>query len=363
MRERFALQSPCRTPLASQPTARTHSDSRLPRGAQFRISTTNCTEAYPTTELISWAHSENKYSNHVFADEVRNIETFDKEYYGCVVVKEDKRSGCQGAAAIIMCYPAGQIALGAPGPKTKSNGEQTLCHNLNMVDAATRRALHGSPIFSEVTTELKELVQAKLIEDGLLRVGGTVAAITEWELRADTSDELRALAALLAARGFVCRAGGQLIIFLAANEDMIDAEFKLEPRSLGNTLHGLEYLEKARWGRWRRYGPTEVVPTDSEQLKELKEVRAKNSAKGGACAQPNPSPIRVFNPSSHSPCLCVPTHAMCLRRQEGQGCARGRQERHRQRGPEDDRQEDVQGQRAHPARAREERHPSRIRRP
>ena len=77
-------------------------------------------------------------------------------------------------------------------------------------------------IFSEVTTELKELVQAKLIEDGLLRVGGTIAAITERELRADTSDELRALAALLAARGFACMAGGQLIIFLAANEDMID---------------------------------------------------------------------------------------------------------------------------------------------
>jgi hypothetical protein len=77
-------------------------------------------------------------------------------------------------------------------------------------------------IFSEVTTELKELVQAKLIEDGLLCVGGTIAAITERELRADTSDELRALAALLAARGFACMAGGQLIIFLAANEDMID---------------------------------------------------------------------------------------------------------------------------------------------
>ena len=148
------------------------------------------------------------------------------------------------------------------------------------------------------------------------------------------------LAALLAARGFVCRAGGQLIIFLAANEDMIDGEFKLEPRSLGNTLHGLEYLEKARWGRWRRYGPTEVVPTDSEQLKELKKVRAKNSAKGGACAQPNPSPIRVPNPSSHSPCLCVPTHAMCLRRQEGQGRARQREERHRHQDREVDRQED-----------------------
>ena len=270
----------------------------------------------------------------MFADEVRNFETFDEEYHGCVVVKEDKRSGCQGAAAIIMCSPAGQIALGAPGPKTKSNGEQTLCHNLNMVDAATRRALHGSPIFSEVTTELKELVQAKLIEDGLLRVGGTVAAITEWELRADTSDELRALAALLAVRGFVCRAGGQLIIFLAANEDMIDAEFKSEPRSLSNTMHGLEYLEKARWGRWRRYGPTEVVPTDSEQLKELKKVRAKNSAKGGACAQPNPSPSRVPNLSSHSPSvsdsLWLPSQARSSRsRMPTSGGARRRSARSR----------------------------------
>ena len=39
-------------------------------------------------------------------------------------------------------------------------------------------------------------------------------------------------------------AGGELIIFLAVNNDMIDAEFKLEPRSLSNTMHGLEYLEK-----------------------------------------------------------------------------------------------------------------------
>ena len=397
LRERFAFVA-ARRSHPNRP-ARTHSDSRLPRGVQFRTSPINCTESYSTTDRISWAHPENAYKNQVFADEVRNIETFDKEYYGCVVVKEDKRSGCQGAAAIIMCSPAGQIALGAPGPKTKSNGEQTLCHNLNMVDAATRRALHGSPIFSEVTTELKELVQAKLIEDGLLRVGGTVAAITEWELRADTSDELRALAALLAARGFVCRAGGQLIIFLAANEDMIDGEFKLEPRSLGNTLHGLEYLEKARWGRWRRYGPTEVVPTDSEQLKELKEVRAKNSAKGGACAQPNPSPSPTLDstltpthtrlvsphtgqtvkeaheaekkgtanerqkiivkkvakgkggacanrppqplpnarlhPHSHSHPFGVPSH-----RQDSQGGTQGREEGHGQRAPEDDRQED-----------------------
>ncbi|KOO31447.1 hypothetical protein Ctob_012252 [Chrysochromulina tobinii] len=300
---------------------------------RVRISTINCTEAYPNTDLISWAHPENEYKNHLFADKERNIDTSDEEYHGCFVVKEDKRSGCQGAAALIMCSPAGQIALGAPKPKTKSNGELTLCHNLNVVDAAARRALHGSPIFSEVTTELKEHVQAKLIEDGLLRDGGTIAAITERELRADTTDELRALAALLAARGFACMAGGQLILFLAVNEDMIDAEFKLQPRSLGNTQHGLEYLDEARWGRWRRYGPTEVVPTDSEQLNELKKVRAKNSAKGAkkvkdahankkngtateiektivkkmndgsAPAQPNPSPS--LKPKHSNPaCVC-----------------------------------------------------------
>ena len=388
---------PGRTQLVSQPTARTHTDSRLPRGAQVRISTINCTEAYPNTDLISWAHPESKYKNHLFADKERNIDTFDEEYHGCVVVKEDKRSGCQGAAALILCFTAGQIALGAPRPKTKSNGELTLCHNLNMVDAAARRALHGSPVFSEVTTELKELVQAKLIEDGLLCVGGTIAAITERELRADTSDELRALAALLAARGFACMAGGQLIIFLAANEDMIDAKFKSEPRSLGNTLHGLEYLDEARWGRWRRYGPTEVVPTNSEHLNELKKVRAENAAKGGARAQPNPSPSQDPNlttckcvrltrcafagkkvkeastnvksgratelektivkkmadgsapaqpkpqplPSaqSHSPAKCA-TCEMCLRRQEGRDGTLQLQERQHHQDREHDRQED-----------------------
>ena len=56
-------------------------------------------------------------------------------------------------------------------------------------------------------------------------------------------------------------AGGQLILFLAKSDDMIDAVFKSEPRSLGNTMHGLEYLEKTRWGRFRRYGLTEPVGT------------------------------------------------------------------------------------------------------
>jgi len=76
LRERFAPpRLPCRTHLASQPTARTHTDSRLPRGAQVRISTINCTEAYPITDLISWAHPESKYKNHLFADKERNIDT------------------------------------------------------------------------------------------------------------------------------------------------------------------------------------------------------------------------------------------------------------------------------------------------
>ena len=101
----------CTIYIASQPTARTHSDSRLPRGAQFRNSTINCTEAYPTTDRISWAHPENKYKNNVFADEERNIDTFNEAYFGCVVVKENKRSGCQGGAALILCLSAGQIAL------------------------------------------------------------------------------------------------------------------------------------------------------------------------------------------------------------------------------------------------------------
>ena len=222
----------------------------------------------------------------------------------------------------------------------KSNGELTLCENLHMVDAAARRALHGTTIHKQVTTECSEMVAVELVKAGLLRDGGTVAAITERELRANTPAQLRALAAKLAARGFACMVGGELILFLAENDDMIDAEFKAEPRSLGDTMHGLEYLEKTRWGRFRRYGLTEVVPTDTEQLKELKKVRAKNSAKGGACdSLPNPSLCPI-------PCLTHPlfvTLSVCPHRQDCQGGARGREERHRQRAPEDDRQEDGQG--------------------
>jgi len=49
-----------------------------------------------------------------------------------------------GGAAIILCFPAGQIALGAPRPKTKSNGELTLCDSMHLVDAAARRVLHST---------------------------------------------------------------------------------------------------------------------------------------------------------------------------------------------------------------------------
>ena len=250
----------------------------------------NSTEAYADGDRVAWNHPENPYGNRPFDDTLLNKDTFDSKFYGTIVVKPNKRSSAKGGGAVIACFPGGQIAFGAPEARTRSNGEVLLCENLAMASAAAREALHGTTILKQVTTELNERMQATLIEAGLLRAGGTVAAITERELRANTPAQVRALAAVIAARGFVCRAGGQLIIFLAANEDMIDAEFKTEPRSLGNTMHGLEYLEKARWGRWRRYGPTEVVPTDSEQLNELKKVRAENSAKGGACAQPNPSP-------------------------------------------------------------------------
>jgi len=43
---------------------------------------------------------------------------------------------------------------------------------------AAREALHGTTIYKQVPPELNKQVTAKLIEIGLLRVGGTVAAIT-----------------------------------------------------------------------------------------------------------------------------------------------------------------------------------------
>ena len=303
----------------------------------------NSTEAYANGDRVAWNHPENPYGNRPFDDTLLNKDTFDSKFYGTIVVKPNKRSSAKGAGAVIACFPGGQIAFGAPEARTTSNGEVLLCENLAMASAAAREALHGTTILKQVTTELNERMQATLIEAGLLRAGGTVAAITERELRANTPAQVRALAAVLAARGFACMAGGELILFLAKNDDMVEGEVIRMPRSLGSGVHGLESLQPKQWGRFRRFGPDQKVPTTSELVEAVKKERATNSAKGGACAQPNPSPIRVFNPSSHSPCLCVPTHAMCLRRQEGQGCARGRQERHRQRGPEDDRQEDSQG--------------------
>ena len=43
---------------------------------------------------------------------------------------------------------------------------------------AAREALHGTTIYKQVPPELNKQVTAKLIEIGLLCVGGTVAAIT-----------------------------------------------------------------------------------------------------------------------------------------------------------------------------------------
>ena len=75
-------------------------------------------------------------------------------------------------------------------------------------DAAARRALHGNTIHKQVTTEFSVAVAVELVKAGLLCDGGTVAAITEQELVAETPAQLRALAAMLAARGFACIAGG-----------------------------------------------------------------------------------------------------------------------------------------------------------
>ena len=164
MRERFALRD-CLAARRSHPNrpARTHADSRLPRPqSALWLTVINSTEAYSTTDRISWAHPENAYKNHVFADEERNSDTFKENYHGHIVVKEDKRSGSHGAAAIIMCFKAGQIALGAPGVRTRSNGEVRLCHNLNLADAKARRALHGTPIYKQVSPELNTQLTAKL---------------------------------------------------------------------------------------------------------------------------------------------------------------------------------------------------------
>jgi hypothetical protein len=185
-----------------------------------------------------------------------------------------------------------------------------------MADAAAREAVHGTTILKQVTTELTERMQATLIEASLLRDGGMVAAITGRELRANTHAQLCALAAVLAARGFACMAGGSLILFLAANDSMVEGEVIKMPRSLGNGVHGLESQQPARWGRFRRFGDDQKVPTTSELVEAVKKERAKNVAKGRACAQPNPSPSQKPNLTHLQMCaICV----MCLRRQEGQG--------------------------------------------
>jgi hypothetical protein len=251
----------------------------------------NSTEAYPVDDHVAWSHAENPYGNRSFDETLSNKDTFKAKFHGTFVVKPNSRSSLKGAGAVIACFLGGQIAFGAPAAKTRSNGEILFCENLAMADAAARKALNGTTILKQVTTELTERVQAKLIEAGLLRDGGTVAAITERELRANTRAQLCALAATLAARGFACMAGGQLILFLAANDAMVEGEVKKMPRSLGNKVHGLESLQPALWARFRRFTPGQKVPTTSELVEAVKQERAKNAAKGGALAQPNPSPI------------------------------------------------------------------------
>eukprot|EP00900_Chrysochromulina_parva_P013784 jgi/Chrpa1/22406/Chrysochromulina_OHIO_Genome00008804-RA len=137
-----------------------------------------------------------------------------------------------------------------------------------------------------------------------------VAAITERELCADTPAQLRALAASsvrtrppscapwlpcsLRAALHAWQVASLCIIFLAKNDDMVEGEVIKMPRSLGNGVHGLESLQPARWGRFRRFGLDQKVPTTTELVEAVKKERAKNAAKGGVCAQPNPSPIWHF---------------------------------------------------------------------
>ena len=67
-------------------------------------------------------------------------------------------------------------------------------------------------------------------------------------------------------------AGGELILFLAKNDDMVEGEVIKMPRSLGNGVHGLESLQPARWGRFRRFGPDQKVPTTSELVEAVKKL-------------------------------------------------------------------------------------------
>jgi hypothetical protein len=65
------------------------------------------------------------------------------------------------------------------------DGHPVLGSPVRAAKRAAREALHGTTVYKQVPPELNKQVTAKLIEIGLLRVGGTVAAITERELRAE----------------------------------------------------------------------------------------------------------------------------------------------------------------------------------
>ena len=136
---------PGRTQLASQPTARTHTDSRPPRGAQLLVTAMNSTEAYPVDDHVARSHAENPYGNRSFDETLSNKDTFDAKFHGSFVVKPNSRSSLKGAGAVIACFLGGQIALGAPAAKTRSNGEVLFCENLAMADAA-RAGAHGGGV-------------------------------------------------------------------------------------------------------------------------------------------------------------------------------------------------------------------------
>ena len=162
----------------------------------------------------------------------------------------------------------------------------------------------------------------------------TVAAITEQELIADTPDELRALAAVLAAvlaaRGVACMAGGKLVLFLANNASMVEGEIITMPRSLGNGIHGLESLEHMRGGAasadLARAKPCQPSRSSSRSSKRSGPGIRPRAVRAPASPTPPKGPISLTKP------VCATRNVPS--RQDDQGCACISQERHRHRARE-----------------------------
>jgi hypothetical protein len=102
-------------------------------------------------------------------------------------------------------------------------------------------------------------------------------------------------------------AGGELILFLAKNDDMVEGEVIKMPRSLGNGVHGLESLQPARWGRFRRFGPDQKVPTTSELVEAVKKLSHQaDLVLGGMLWQDFMRSVRVKSHVPHEPRRAVP---------------------------------------------------------